>query len=207
MFFVIVLIRVLIFFLMDFFSCLIFLCHILLTHSIFVFFWRGEFYSFIAMADARFTLYLVVEKRFQAPLEHDGILPMSIVNPGCYYIGLRECPIEAFIRAKRFYVHGTMSRDSHILLKINFSPAAVLQYISKAAGSGHAFASVLHKRTYPRDKEVDWGVWYFLEDLPLRCDDPLCASVVSSEWYELPEIYFDLYCSKQSAQNHISGMR
>ena len=159
------------------------------------------------MADARFTLYLVVEKRFQAPLEHDGILPMSIVNPGCYYIGLRECPIEAFIRAKRFYVHGTMSRDSHILLKIHFSPAAVLQYISKAAGSGHAFASVLHKRTYPRDKEVDWGVWYFLEDLPLRCDDPLCASVVSSEWYELPEIYFDLYCSTESAQNHISVMR
>ena len=159
------------------------------------------------MADARFTLYLVVEKRFRESLEHDGILPMSIVNPGCYYIGLRECPIEAFIRAKRFYVHGTMSRDSHILLKIHFSPAAVLQYVSKAAGSDHAFASVLHKRTYPRDKEVDWGVWYFLEDLPLRCDDPLCASVVSSEWYELPEIYFDLYCSTESAQNHISVMR
>ena len=155
---------------------------------------EGGLISFIAMAEPRFTLYLVVEQRFRAAFERDGVIPMSIVNPGGYYIGLRECPIEAFIRAKRLYVQGTMSRESHILLKIHFSPAAVLHYISKSAGPDYAFASVLHKRTYSGDKDVDWKVWYFLEDLPLHGDDPLSLSVLTSEWYDLPETYFDLFC-------------
>ena len=164
-------------------------------------------FPFLAMAESAFTLYLVLEKRLRAAFEHDGTILMSIVNPGCYYIGLRQCPIAAFIRAKRVFVQGPMSRESHILLKVHFSPAAVLHYISKSAGRDHAFASVLHKRTYPGDTDVDWKVWYFLEDLPLRYDDPFSVSVLSFEWCELPEFYFQLHCSTALPQNHISIMR
>ena len=179
--------------------------HILVTYSLLVsiFFGGGGLFPFIAMAESAFSLYLVLEKRFRATFEHDGIIPMSIVNPGCYYIGLRECPIAAFIRAKRLYVQGTMSRESHILLKIHFSPAAVLHYISKSAGRDHAFSSVLHKRTYRGDKDIDWKVWYFLEELPLRCDNPLSVSMVTSEWCDLPEIYFDLNCSTEPSPGEL----
>ena len=111
------------------------------AHTLFLslFFWgEGDCFPSSPWQNQHFLVTWSWKKRFRATFEHDGIIPMSIVNPGCYYIGLRECPIAAFIRAKRLYVQGTMSRESHILLKIHFSPAAVLHYISKSAGRGHA---------------------------------------------------------------------
>ena len=94
------------------------------------------------------------------------------------------------MRAKLY--DGTISRASHILLKIHFSAAAVMYYGTKSAGRVYAFSTVLHKKTYPRDRNVDWQVWYFQENLPLRWDDALGVSMVFSEWCDLPEVYFSM---------------
>ena len=146
-------------------------------------------FPFSSMEEPRFTLYLVVEKRFRETFDMSGIVPMSIISPGGYYIGLRECPYQALVRAKLHTDEGKVTRESHILLKIHFSAAGYMHYATKSAGRDYAFSPVLHKRIYRKDK-VDWKVWHFQDNLPMRWEASPGVSLVSSEWCDNPESWF-----------------
>jgi hypothetical protein len=138
------------------------------------------------MAEPCFILYLVVERSLQAYFEHDGCISRSIISPDLPYIDLRECYIDAFNQAKESYGDRKMSRDSHMLVRVYFSPGAILHYISEASGPEHDYASVLHKKIYYGDQDYDRKEWHFLGDLPLRSHDPFWTSKVTTEWCELP---------------------
>ncbi len=80
----------------------------------------------------------------------------------------------------------------HSLEDSLFSCSGYVLWNQNSAGRNYAFSTVLHKKTYPRDRNVDWQVWYFQENLPLRWDDALGVSMVFSEWCDLPEVYFSM---------------
>ena len=85
----------------------------LIVVSIFVFVLRFNF-----MEETQFTLFLAVEKKLRPAFDSIGSVTMSIVNPGRFYIGLREHWCEAVLRARLFATGADVSSESHILLKI-----------------------------------------------------------------------------------------
>ena len=95
-----------------------------------------------------------------------GVLPRS---EGGYknLLGLREEYEEALQRAEFVEGKGKVSKATHLLLQLVFTPEAVARYTLACAGVDFSFAPVLIKQVYPKGSKKDWKVWYFHADLPL----------------------------------------
>ena len=139
---------------------------------------------YTSMAEARFTLYLVVEKGQRNAFDSIGTVPISIVNPRGHYIGLRELRCEAVKRARYYAKSGDVTPESHMLLKIQFSAAGFMHYTTTSAGRDHSYSPLLYKNVYSKN-ECDWKVWHLLQDLPLRWEASPGAMYVSTEWLEI----------------------
>ena len=143
-------------------------------------------FRFNFMEEPRLTLFLAVDRSLRHAFDSFGSVPMSIVNPGGYYIGLREDWYEAVLRARLFANGAEVTSESHILLKIQFSAAGFMHYSTTSAGRAYAFSPVLYKKVYSKETG-DWKVWHFLGDLPMRWEASPGVLLVSSEWREIPE--------------------
>ena len=108
-------------------------------------------------------------------------LPLGYPNVSRNYTGLREFPLDAVERAKMFYA-GEVTKHTHVLLNICFTPAGVAHYTVENAGQTHNFASILSKMTYHKGEPIDWGVWHFLTDVPLKLEADDGTLLVHSEW-------------------------
>ena len=99
-----------------------------------------------------------------------GVLPRS---EGGYknLLGLREEKEEALQRAKYVEGKGEVSKATHLLLQLVFTPKAVARYTLARAGVEFSFAPVLIKQVYPKDSKKDWKVWHFHADLSLESDE------------------------------------
>ncbi len=95
-----------------------------------------------------------------------GVLPRS---EGGYknLLGLREEYEEALQRAKFVEGKGEVSKATHLLLQLVFTPKAVARYTLACAGVEFNFAPMLIKQVYTGGEQKDWKVWYFHADLPL----------------------------------------
>ena len=98
-----------------------------------------------------------------------GVLPRS---EGGYrkLLGLREDYEAAVQRATRVEGEGAVSKATHLLLQLVFTPKAVARYTLACAGVEFSFAPVLIKQVYPKDPK-DWKVWHFHADLSLESDE------------------------------------
>ena len=99
-----------------------------------------------------------------------GVLPRS---EGGYknLLGLREESSEALQRAECVEGKANVSKDTHVLLQLVFTPKAVARYTLACAGVEFSFAPVLIKQVYPKDYKKDWKVWHFHADLSLDSDE------------------------------------
>ncbi len=86
-------------------------------------------------------------------------------------LGLREESSEALQRAECVEGKGKVSKATHILLQLVFTPKAVAHYTLACAGVEFNFAPMLIKQVYTGGEKKDWKVWYFHADLPLVSDE------------------------------------
>ena len=98
-----------------------------------------------------------------------GVLPRS---EGGYknLLGLREESSGALQRAECVEGRANVSKDTHVLLQLVFTPKAVAHYTLACAGVEFNFAPMLIKQVYTGAEKKDWKVWYFHADLPLVSD-------------------------------------
>ena len=136
------------------------------------------------MAESRFTLFLVVQKSQRPYFDSIGIVPISIVNPRGFYIGLRERRSSAVSRARHVDRPCHVTPETHILLKIEFSAAGFMHYTITSAGRDHDYSPLLYKKVYSKI-DGDWMVWHLLQDLPLRWEATSGELYVSTEWLEI----------------------
>ena len=99
-----------------------------------------------------------------------GVLPRS-EGGSKNLLGLREEKEEALQRAKYVEGKGEVSKATHLLLQLVFTPKAVARYTLACAGVEFSFAPVLIKQVYPKESKKDWKVWYFHADLSLESDE------------------------------------
>ena len=100
------------------------------------------------------------------------------IPPGWWHIGLRATPEEAMIRAKQ--VDKSVSKDTHFILQVNFSPHGVAHFVTTYGDETYKFQSVLSKVW---NNGVDKGAWHFNQHLPLSMSDddgnPLICTEIS----------------------------
>ena len=116
------------------------------------------------------TLWFCMNRARALQCMDKGVLPRS---EGGYknLLGLREEKEEALQRAKWVEGEGEVSKATHLLLQLVFTPKAVARYTLACAGVEFSFAPVLIKQVYPRDSKKDWKVWHFHADLSLDSDE------------------------------------
>ena len=116
------------------------------------------------------TLWFCMNRDRALQCLEKGVLPRS---EGGYknLLGLREESEEALQRAEFVEGKGKVSKATHILLQLVFTPKAVAHYTLACAGVEFSFAPVLIKQVYPKDYKKDWKVWYFHADLSLVSDE------------------------------------
>ena len=141
-------------------------------------------YRLNSMEEPRFTLFLVVEKAQRNTFESLGRVPISIVNPGRSYIGLREHRYDAAFRARYYATSGDVTPELHILLKIEFSAVGFMHFTTTSAGRAHNYAPLLFKKVYSKN-DCDWKVWHLLQDLPMRWEASPGQLYVSTEWLDI----------------------
>ena len=124
------------------------------------------------------TLYKAVLQADVPEFERIGFLPLKRTGPDAGHIGLRESPQEALERTRLF--HDRVCRDTHCLLRVRFTPLGVAHYAVRCQGQEYKFCPTLFKKTYKGD--TDWGVWHFLEDLPLNAYSSDGRPMIESDW-------------------------
>ena len=77
--------------------------------------------------------------------------------------------------------HDRVCRDTHCLLRVRFTPLGVAHYAVRCQGQEYKFCPTLFKKTYRGD--TDWGVWHFLEDLPLNAYSSDGRPMIESDWH------------------------
>ena len=99
-----------------------------------------------------------------------------------WYIGLRESPDEAVVRAG--LVDETVNKDSHVILMVIFSLLGVAHFTTTCEDETYHFQPILHK-ICNRSATHDKGVWHFIRNLPLSLFDKQGNHLVSSQWMEI----------------------
>ena len=145
------------------------------------------------MEESWFTLFLVVEKVQRKFFEFSGSVPISTVNPGYNYIGLRENRSDAAHRARYCSTFDDVSPEHHILLKVDFSLFGFMHFTTTSAGRAHNYAPLLSKTVY-NGNDTDWKVWHLLQDLPLSWEESPGQFYVSTEWLDIVLWDVSLFC-------------
>ena len=140
----------------------------------------------MAAAPASLVLYTMVSK---ACVEESVELNMLKMNMQCgeceaedaWHIGLRQRMEDAVDRAIK--VEGRASKESHLILRVEFSALGFAHFGTTCQGSSLQFLPALYKKSY--HGPTDWGVWHLLCDLPLSLNDVMGNTLVSSQWMEI----------------------
>ena len=140
----------------------------------------------MAAAPASLVLYTMVSK---ACVEESVELNMLKMNMQCgeceaedaWHIGLRQRMEDAVDRAIK--VEGRASKESHLILRVEFSALGFAHFGTTCQGSSLQFLPALYKKSY--QGATDWGVWHLLCDLPLSLSDAMGNPLVSSDWMEI----------------------
>ena len=98
-----------------------------------------------------------------------------------WHIGLRQRMEDAVDRAIK--VEGRASKESHLILRVEFSALGFAHFGTTCQGSSLQFLPALYKKSY--HGPTDWGVWHLLCDLPLSLNDVMGNTLVSSQWMEI----------------------
>ena len=103
------------------------------------------------------------------------------------YIGLRIRVEDAVKRAEHLFAKNCeVRRHSLLILRVQVTALGFAKYATMLSGSESNFAPMLHKIVYEYDKSfMDWGVWYFHGDLPLRDSAADGQVLITSEWMEI----------------------
>ena len=139
-----------------------------------------------APAPASLVLYTMVSK---ACVDESVELNMLKMKMQCgereaedaWHIGLRQRAEDAVDRAIK--VEGRASKESHMILRVEFSALGFAHFGTTCQGSSLQFLPALYKKSY--HGATDWGVWHLLCDLPLSLNDVMGNTLVSSEWMEI----------------------
>ena len=99
------------------------------------------------------------------------------------YIGLREREDYAVDRAIMVEGRDHVNKDTHMILRVTFSALGVAHFGRYYQDSSLQFRQKLYKKSYYGN--IDWGVWHFVEDLPLSMIDEQGNTLVSSEFLEI----------------------
>ena len=132
----------------------------------------------MAAAPRSLVLYTMVSK---ACVQESVELNMLKKAENAWHIGLRERMEDAVDRAIK--VEGRASKESHLILRVEFSALGFAHFGTTCQGSSLQFLPALYKKSY--HGATDWGVWHLLCDLPLSLNDVMGNTLVSSEWMEI----------------------
>ena len=132
----------------------------------------------MAAAPRSLVLYTMVSK---ACVQESVELNMLKKAENAWHIGLRERMEDAVDRAIK--VEGRASKESHLILRVEFSALGFAHFGTTCQGSSLQFLPALYKKSY--QGATDWGVWHLLCDLPLSLKDVMGNTLVSSEWMEI----------------------
>ena len=132
----------------------------------------------MAAAPRSLVLYTMVSK---ACVQESVELNMLKKAENAWHIGLRERMEDAVDRAIK--VEGRASKESHLILRVEFSALGFAHFGTTCQGSSLQFLPALYKKSY--QGATDWGVWHLLCDLPLSLNDVMGNTLVSSEWMEI----------------------
>ncbi len=102
------------------------------------------------------------------------------VTPQWPEIGLWQEPDQALDRYKQMF--RDVDDISLVLCEIVFSTKGFAKWVTDLTDKTFDFHRRLYKKAY-RDQEKDWGVWYFIGDLPLNDKD--LVTFVVREWSRL----------------------
>ena len=138
------------------------------------------------MAESGLTLFLVLQRSQQEECEAGNVVPLEFCpNRRGNYIGLREEIDDAVDRAVRW---GSVTAQTHVLLKIHFTEIGFAHFVSASLGQEHNFSTTLHKQVYYEDTTRDWKVWYFLDNLPLTLHEKNTnILLITHNWMDIPE--------------------
>ena len=126
-------------------------------------------------------LYKAVLKIDKPVFQAAGYYPVKQSGPDAGHIGLRETPADALDRAGLF--HEIVCKESHCLLRVEFTPQGIAHFVSRCQGSDHNHQSTLFKKTYKGS--TDWGVWHFLDNLPFTAVDEDGLLLIQTQWFEI----------------------
>ena len=111
----------------------------------------------------------------------DGTLRLQGTGPEQWKIGLRETLVDAVERTTK--ISGPISKDTHVVLEITFTPLGLAHYAKIYQGCDYGFQPMLQKKTY-RDA-TDWKAWHFHGDLPLQASDEQGNVLITSRLMEI----------------------
>ena len=98
----------------------------------------------------------------------EGVLRLPKHGRVAGHIGLRTSVEEALKREKIVSEH--ISKHTHNVLEVRFTPLGLAHYTTITLGACVEFRPTLYKKVYWGYRN-DFGVWYFLDDMPLSCYD------------------------------------
>ena len=149
---------------------------------------RVECCDYAAHLKSGLQVSLAVHRDDKVMCEQTGHVPRRVyAGPHKTYIGLRARLEDAVKRAEQFFGKNcAVSRHSLLILRVQFTALGFAKYATMLSGSESNFAPMLHKIVYEYDKsDMDWGVWYFHGDLPLRDSAAHGEVLITSEWMEI----------------------
>ena len=127
-------------------------------------------------------VYKVVKESNLLSIVSKGWLTLQDCGTEQWKIGLRENLSDAIERESK--CGGLVSKDTHIVLEIVFSPVGIAYYTTQCQGSIYDFQPTLRKMSYRRDT-TDWKVWHFQGELPLEAHDEQGNLLVTSRIMEI----------------------
>ena len=113
---------------------------------------------------AQLSLYLAVHKDDLDCIKAHDYVPLRFTSPGKSTIELCEKMEDA---VKRYcWAFGPTPKDQLVLLQVVCTPLGIAHYTTDNCGPSHDFQCRLSKKIW--NDGVDYGVWHFIGDLPLR---------------------------------------
>ena len=141
-----------------------------------------------APAPAPLVLYTMVSKACVDESSDLNKLKMQMQCGECeaedaWHIGFRTLADDAVERAIQVEGRANVSKESHMILRVEFSALGFAHFGTTCQGSSLQFLPALYKKSY--HGPTDWGVWHLLCDLPLSLNDEQGNTLVSSEYMEI----------------------
>ena len=109
----------------------------------------------------------------------------TMFGAGKSYIGLRESPEDAVVRAKQVY-QDYFDPKTFVMLEITFTTFGIAHYTMQCAGQNFSFAPMLQKQTYSKDDPQDYKDWHFHGKLLLSECDEDGNHLITSKWVDVP---------------------